>query len=94
MERTQEVLWRVLAERERQKTLAGSEWDSKNSVNDWIAIATHYLSEPAKRKSALDSVRGLGLTHAEYEDSLIKAAAVIVAALEHAAELKLKDQLS
>jgi heme-degrading monooxygenase HmoA len=85
---------RIVAERDRQKTLPGSEWDSKNSVNDWIAIASHYLTQQAKRKSSSRFTRGVSLTQEDFEDDLIKAAAVILAALEFSDTLKSNGELS
>jgi hypothetical protein len=90
----QALFERILAERERQKTLPGSEWDSKNSVNDWIAIASHYLTQQAKRKSSSRFTRGVSLTQEDFEDDMIKAAAVILAALEHSDILKDNGELS
>lgn len=92
-ERSVKLLERIVAERDRQKTLPGSEYDAKNSVNDWIAIAGHYLNEPAKRKSSASYNRGSIPTQEDYEASLIKAAAVILAALEHAETLKKNGDL-
>ena len=83
----------IEAERARQSDLPGSEFDINNTVNDWIAIATHYLSEPAKRPASKQMGRGLRITQSEYEDSLVKAAAVILAALEHSDSLKKRDHL-
>jgi hypothetical protein len=88
------LLERVRTERERQRSLPGSEFDGKNTVNDWVAIAGHYLSEPAKRKGPTSHWGGLSVSQVDYEDSLIKAAAVIVAALEHADSLKKNGDLS
>lgn len=90
----QAIVERILTERERQKTLPGSEWDSKNSVNDWIAIASHYLTQQAKRKSSARFTRGVSLTQEDFEDDMIKAAAVILAALEHSDTLKANGDLS
>ncbi len=85
---------RVRQERDRQKSLPGSEFDSKNTVNDWVAIAAHYLSEPAKRKGPTSHWGGSPVSQVDYEDSLIKAAAVIIAALELSDHLKEKGDLS
>lgn len=93
-EKVEVLLERIRKERDRQKSLPGSEFDGKNSVNDWVAIAGHYLNEPAKRKGPASHWGGLSVSQADYEDSLIKAAAVIVAALEHAESLKKKGDLS
>jgi hypothetical protein len=71
-----EALAAIEAERRRQADLHGAEWDLRNSPNDWIAIASHYLAESVRRGNNLP-------TADEYKESLIKAAAVIVAALEH-----------
>jgi hypothetical protein len=84
----------IRQERDRQRSLPGAEFDVKNSVNDWVAIASHYLSEPAKRKGPTSHWGGVSVSKADYEDSLIKAAAVIVAALEHSETLKKSGGLS
>lgn len=75
-ERRQLILNQIAQERTRQESLPGSEFDSKHSHNDWIAISTMYLSRAASRKH-------IPSTQDEYRDGLLKAAAVILAALEH-----------
>lgn len=88
----QTVIQRIISERDRQRSLPGSEFDLENSVNDWIAIAAGYLTESANRKWAnvhWDSKTNLN----DFEDSLVKAAAVIVAALEHSKYLREKGNL-
>lgn len=72
----QQILQQIETERARQENLPGSEYDQKHTRNDWIAIASMYLTRPANRKSTPTSKD-------EYRSSLIKAAAVILAALEH-----------
>lgn len=84
---------RIKQERDRQQTLQGSEYDGNNSVNDWIAIAGHYLNEPAVRRSSSSFNRGRTDLQEEFEDCLIKAAAVILTALEHSEALKKSGQL-
>lgn len=71
-----QLMERIINERERQINLPGSEWDIKNTPNDWIAIASHYLAEETRRNSVIPNKNN-------FEDSLIKAGAVILAALEH-----------
>lgn len=85
------IVERILQERDRQRSLPGSEFDSENSVNDWVSIAAMYLTEPANRKWV--GHWGGASNSSEFEDSLIKAAAVIVAALEHTAHLKQRGEL-
>lgn len=75
-DRRQRLLDLIAQERARQESLPGSEYDSKHTQNDWIAIATMYLSRAASRKHIPSSKE-------EYQDNLIKASAVILAALEH-----------
>lgn len=87
-DKTSDLLERIRQERDRQRILPGSEWDSKNSINDWIATAGHYLNEPAIRKSSSSYVRGSKPSQEEFEECLVKAGAVILAALEHATHLK------
>lgn len=66
----------IKAERERQLSLPGSEWDQQNTPNDWCAIAGTYLLRETYRKSQ-------SVAAADYTDSMVKAAAVILAALEY-----------
>lgn len=84
--RRDEFLARVANERVRQFNLPGSELDTRNTPNDWVAIASHYLGEEARRGGSLPEQDA-------FEDSLIKAAAVILAALEHTDLMKTKGHL-
>ena len=70
------ILEEISAERDRQFNLPGSEFDQLHSMNDWIAIAGQYLTRCADRKHTQSSKE-------DQAESLIKAAAVIIAALEH-----------
>jgi hypothetical protein len=81
------LLDRIRAERERQFHLPGSEWDAHHSANDWIAISAHYLHEEVRRAHAVPG-------RVDFEDSLIKAAAVILAALEHADKMVERKHLT
>ena len=83
-----DILKLIETERERQLNLPGSELDAKNSPNDWIAIASYYLSQEARRATTMQPHTD------EFINELIKAAAVIVAALEHADNMKNKGDLS
>lgn len=85
---------KIREEREYQRSLPGSEFDLEHGVNDWISIATHYLAESAKRKGSASFSRGIITTKDEYEASLLKAAAVIVAALSHSDLLKSRGDLA
>ena len=76
IERRKKLLDLVAKERARQESLPGSEYDAKHSQNDWIAISTQYLARAASKKHAKAS-------REEFNDSLIKAAAIILAALEY-----------
>ena len=72
-----ELLAQIDAERRRQFDLPGSEYDVRNTPNDWVAIAMHYLSQDVRRGGTVPEREA-------FEDSLVKAGAVILAALEHA----------
>lgn len=76
MAKRQELVELIVAEREKQFNLPGAEWDAKNGPNDWIAIAATYLTSCSTRKHTQTFAE-------EFEDDLIKAAAVILAALEN-----------
>lgn len=67
---------KIITERERHFDLPGSEFDLKNTPNDWIAIISHYLTEEVRRGQILPNKQS-------FEDNLIKSAAVIMATLEH-----------
>jgi hypothetical protein len=70
------ILGEISGERDRQYNLPGSEYDQLHGMNDWIAIAAQYLTRCADKKhTKSDPI--------EQRGSLIKAAAVIVAAIEH-----------
>lgn len=75
-DRRRELVDRIAGERERQFTLPGSETDSLKTVNDWLMTAIFYISQARQRGVAQTS-------RVEYEDELVKAAAVLLAALEH-----------
>jgi hypothetical protein len=84
MNRT-EILDLIHKERARQFDLPGVEFDVTNTPNDWIAIATFYISECTRRNTLKPDIN-------EYKDSLVKAAAVIVAAIEYVDMMKQKNQ--
>lgn len=81
-----EILASVGEERDRQADLPGREWDLRNGPNDWIAIAARYLGEEARRAGHVP-------TRAAFEDAMTKAAAVILAALEHADAMQADGRL-
>jgi hypothetical protein len=70
-----EILNNIENERSRHFELPGSEMDVKNTPNEWAAIAAHYLTDEVRRGGHKPS-------RAAFEQSFIKAAAVILAALE------------
>jgi hypothetical protein len=89
MGKRSDILESVLKERERQVDLPGSEHDANNTPNDWIAIASYYLTQNTRRATMLTPP-----SSEEYETDLTKAAAVIIAALEHLDSMKEKKNLS
>ena len=89
MDKRSSIIERIKNEREKQVENPGSEFDANNSPNDWIAIATYYLTQETRRATMLDAP-----SSSEFEHELIKAAAVIVAALEHTELMKEDGKLS
>jgi hypothetical protein len=83
------ILSRIEQERVRQYDLAGSEYDAKNSPNDWIAITSYYLAQETKRATMLTPPNSK-----DFERELVKAAAVILASLEHIEVMKERGHLS
>lgn len=80
------IVDRILAERERQFNLPGSEWDGRNTPNDWVAIIASYVARGSSRK-------GNNPTAEDFEDDLVKAAAVILAALENTGTMRASGNL-
>lgn len=72
----EDILSAIREERQRHSSLYGAEFDLKNGINDWSAIASGYVLQEIRRK-------GVKPETASWRDSMIKAAAVLVAALEH-----------
>ncbi len=72
----QNIIDGILHERERHFNMPNSEWDVKNSPNDWIAIAAAYLTSASTRKHTTPLA-------SDFEEDMTKAAAVILAALEN-----------
>lgn len=66
----------IQEERKRQRSLPGSEFDLTNGPNDWAAIASKYVTESAQ-------CHGIKPLKSDFQDSMVKAAAIIVAALDH-----------
>jgi len=80
------LLASVRTERQRQADLPGSEWDAKNTPGDWVAIVNHYVSSEVRRNGMVPIAE-------EFKDNLIKAAAVILAALENLEVMKDRNEL-
>lgn len=83
--RLDELLEEVKQERLYQQSLPGSEYDLTYGVNDWIAIVIHYLTRDINRK-------GIAVNQEDYHSNLIKAAAIVIAAAEHEAQLHTKNK--
>jgi len=82
----QNILSQIHAERQRQFDLPGSEWDARNTPGDWVALIGHYANGEVRRN-------GQAPYADDFEESLIKAAAVIIAALDHIEDMKSRGQL-
>jgi hypothetical protein len=80
------LIERIRAERQRQADLPGSEWDAKNAPGDWVSIVTHYVSSEVRRNGMVPEAE-------EFEDNLVKAAAVILAALENIELMRSRSEL-
>ena len=79
-----EIIQKIIDERSRQFNLPGREFDINNDPNAWSALAATYCLDNVTRNHRKPDVL-------EYEDSMIKAAAIIIAALEHVDIMKKKE---
>jgi hypothetical protein len=70
------IIERILAERQRHFNLPYCEQDVCNAPNDWVAIIGRYVFEETRRGIVKPDRQN-------FEDNLIKAGAVLLAALEH-----------
>lgn len=86
MQKRNQIVDKILAERARHFNLPGSEWDAKRDPNDWLAIAGAYLFRATSTKNQK-------VEAGEFEDNCVKAAAVILAAIEHIDNMKDNDKL-
>lgn len=64
-------------ERTRQDEGWGQEFDDKNNPNDWVTFVTRYLS-----RAADDTVTQPKMVEKFYRLNMLKAAAIVVAAIE------------
>jgi hypothetical protein len=80
-----DIIKEIITERIRQLELPGSEWDQRNIPADWISLITHYVSGETRRNGTKPNA-------AEYRNNMIKAAAIILATLEHFDEMKRRGE--
>lgn len=85
-QRLTDIVDKVLKARQRQFDLPGSEWDAHNSPGDWTSLISHYVTKEVR-------VNGVAPLADDFEDALIKAAALILAALEHKQNMLDRNQL-
>lgn len=65
----------IISERDKQAANPNTLSDTQKTKNDWTSLAGYYLFESASRTDK-------HVTFEEFRESLIKAGAVIIAALE------------
>jgi hypothetical protein len=83
---TEDLLNLIHLERSRQSDLPGSEWDAHNTPGDWVAIINHYVASEVRRNGMVPSSE-------EFRDKLVKAAAVILAALDNVENMRSRGEL-
>lgn len=83
----EELVAKIVAERERQFELPGTEGDFLKSPNDWIATMCSILGEGAGRS-------GIPPSRQDFERAIIKTAAVGLAALEHLDHMTERNKLT
>lgn len=71
------ILDAIRNERLRQDQLWGTEFDDKNTCNDWATYAAHYATS-----AAMPTVAGDPIDVDRFKVKMLKAAAICVAAIE------------
>lgn len=74
-----EIIQKIIEERENQLNSPNSSSDYLKTKNDWVAKIGYYLFETSSRNDK-------HVTFEEFRESLIKAAAIILSALENSHE--------
>jgi len=87
MRPTDELVAAVLAERQRQFDLPGTEHDVVKGPNDWITTISTYLIEAASRS-------GEAPTQQDFDKAIVKTMAVALAALQHSDLMRSKNRLT
>lgn len=85
-----EIINKIIDKRKEQIENLGSEYDLKKSPNDWVAIISHYVTRECTRNT---NMKGNEIDSEEFQESLEKAAAVILAAIEHIDDMKNNNYL-
>ncbi len=73
---TKTAMESIIAERERQDSLFGPGFDAENTPSDWVAYICRYVAE-----GGYDGLNGV-YTNARFREHLVKAGALVVAAIE------------
>jgi hypothetical protein len=69
---TNKIIEELIAERTYQDARWGTDFDDKNTLNDWISYTNQYITKGA----------GIGASSEDQRKYVLKAATILVAALE------------
>ena len=83
----EEIMKAILSERDSQYNRPGSEYDLTHSPGDWMCIISHYVNQDARRN-------GVKPDKVNFRNNLIRAGAVVMAALEHLDVMVKNDALT
>lgn len=75
-----EIIQAIKNERVRQLDLWGNDFDDKHTIADWSAFINRYLSRASEDNTLWKETRIFNVT--EIRTNLIKAGAIVVAAIE------------
>ena len=70
------IIQRLIEERDNQYNRPGNEYDLTHTPADWMCLISHYVNQDARRNGVVPD-------KTNFRDNLIKAGAIIIAALEH-----------
>lgn len=77
-----EIMAKIVKEREYQDSRFGTEFDNKNTANDWLAYISHYAASACRSCTVPDTVSPPFDEKKHFEEMMLKVATLAVAAIQ------------